>query len=279
MNPYLLDRPALISFSGGRTSGFMLRQILDAFGGTLPDDVIPVFANTGLEDARTYAFIDKVAGMWTDIVVLERRRGQAGERDAFDIRSIDNCSRNGEPFTALLDEKQFLPNPTARICTQYLKIKTMAAFGKSRGWKHWSAAIGLRADEPRRVAKVKNGEWDNDYERVLPMADANHGLEDVTAFWSKQPFDLAFPPGNNVYGNCVGCFLKSRQRIDTIARESPSALAWWVEQERKQQSKKDFVSVRFRYDRPSYAAMLKAVQEQPLLFSPEEESLPCDCHS
>ena len=32
-NPYLLDLPAVVSFSGGRTSGFMLRHILDAHGG------------------------------------------------------------------------------------------------------------------------------------------------------------------------------------------------------------------------------------------------------
>lgn len=32
-NPYHIEGPALISVSGGRTSGFMLRQILDAHGG------------------------------------------------------------------------------------------------------------------------------------------------------------------------------------------------------------------------------------------------------
>jgi hypothetical protein len=48
-NPYLITGPALISFSGGRTSAFMLRQILDAHGGTLPDDVVVAFANTGKE--------------------------------------------------------------------------------------------------------------------------------------------------------------------------------------------------------------------------------------
>ena len=34
-NPYQIEPPALISFSGGRTSGYMLRQILDAYDGRL----------------------------------------------------------------------------------------------------------------------------------------------------------------------------------------------------------------------------------------------------
>jgi hypothetical protein len=34
-NPYLIEAPALISFSGGRTSGYMLKQIIEAYGGIL----------------------------------------------------------------------------------------------------------------------------------------------------------------------------------------------------------------------------------------------------
>ena len=47
INPYLIHGPALISFSGGRTSGYMLKKILDAHSGLLPDDVHVTFANTG----------------------------------------------------------------------------------------------------------------------------------------------------------------------------------------------------------------------------------------
>lgn len=46
-NPCKIEGPAVISFSGGRTSGMMLRAILDAHGGTLPADVRVLFANTG----------------------------------------------------------------------------------------------------------------------------------------------------------------------------------------------------------------------------------------
>ena len=49
-DPYLVPRPAVVSFSGGRTSGFMLKRIVDA---SLPGDVAAVFANTGMEHPAT----------------------------------------------------------------------------------------------------------------------------------------------------------------------------------------------------------------------------------
>jgi 3'-phosphoadenosine 5'-phosphosulfate sulfotransferase (PAPS reductase)/FAD synthetase len=245
----------------------MLRQIIDAFGGSLPEDVIPVFANTGLEDARTYAFVAEVSKRWTPIVVVE----YGSKTEPHRVVGIEACARNGEPFARLNEDKSYLPNPVARICTAHLKIKAMASYARSLGWKRWSVAIGLRADEPRRVARIRNGEWRESYERVVPIADAGHMLEDVTRFWHEQPFDLQFPSGDNLFGNCVGCFLKSRDRLDRIAREQPTALAWWIAQEKK-------LGATFRFDRPSYAMIARAVTEQPLLY-PEEESLPCDCHS
>lgn len=53
VNPYLIEGPALISFSGGRTSAYMLHEILRAHDGTLPPDVYVTFANTGKEREET----------------------------------------------------------------------------------------------------------------------------------------------------------------------------------------------------------------------------------
>ena len=47
----------MISFSGGRTSGFMLSKILKAHRGKLPEDVHAVFANTGKEAPETLDFV------------------------------------------------------------------------------------------------------------------------------------------------------------------------------------------------------------------------------
>ena len=60
-DPYLIQGPALISFSGGRTSAYMLKQIIDAHRGKLPDDVHVAFANTGKEREETLRFVNECA--------------------------------------------------------------------------------------------------------------------------------------------------------------------------------------------------------------------------
>jgi 3'-phosphoadenosine 5'-phosphosulfate sulfotransferase (PAPS reductase)/FAD synthetase len=62
--PFLITGPAVISFSGGRTSAYMLWRILQAHDGTLPDDVLVCFANTGREHEGTLRFVHDCATHW-----------------------------------------------------------------------------------------------------------------------------------------------------------------------------------------------------------------------
>ena len=51
-NPWCIpddERYRTINVSGGRSSAYMLRHILDAHGGELPPRTVPVFCNTGKE--------------------------------------------------------------------------------------------------------------------------------------------------------------------------------------------------------------------------------------
>ena len=74
MNPYVINEPAVISFSGGRTYAYMLYKILEAHGGTLPDHVKVCFANTGKEMPETLDFVRDCGEQWgVDIVWLECR--------------------------------------------------------------------------------------------------------------------------------------------------------------------------------------------------------------
>ena len=69
---YKIPTPAVISFSGGRTSAFMLKQIINAHGGKLPEDIKVCFANTGKELPETLDFVHEVETMWdVDIHWLE----------------------------------------------------------------------------------------------------------------------------------------------------------------------------------------------------------------
>jgi 3'-phosphoadenosine 5'-phosphosulfate sulfotransferase (PAPS reductase)/FAD synthetase len=62
-NPFIIDEPTCISFSGGRTSAYMLWRILQANKG-LPEEAIVCFANTGKEDEATLKFVKDCQDNW-----------------------------------------------------------------------------------------------------------------------------------------------------------------------------------------------------------------------
>ena len=53
-NPYRVPKPAVISFSGGRTSAYLLKRIVDAYGGRLPDGVFVAFSLSRSRDNENY---------------------------------------------------------------------------------------------------------------------------------------------------------------------------------------------------------------------------------
>lgn len=275
---YEMDAPCIIAVSGGRTSGFMLRQILDAHGGELPNGVVAVFCNTGLEHESTYRFLHEIEHRWCPIIWLEYRHTPDRERKhGYIVVDFCSASRRGEPFDNAIRAKGVLPNPIARYCTAELKVRTSNRWAADQGWEAWSSAVGLRWDEPRRVAKIKR---DTSAQTVIcPMSDAKHTLADVTAFWKAQDFDLELPGNDNAYGNCMGCFLKSKPKLAKVMRSNPDAMTWWIEQEERTDIAADGLGHSFRADRPTYRQMLNQLNEQGQLFDDAivDESLPCNC--
>lgn len=264
MDPYRIQPPGIVSFSGGRTSGFMLRKIIDAFGGSLPDDIKVVFCNTGREHHATYDFIDNVSQKWNcGITWIEWMPEKPF------VRMVDSASadRDGKIFAQLIEKKRYLPNPITRFCTSEMKVKAVRRFAKRMlGWDAWTTAIGIRADEPRRVAKIRD---DGDEVKVCPLARAKVTIDDVSSFWAQSDFDLGFPPGDNSYGNCFGCFLKSRKTLERLIAEDPDRMRWWIEQE-------DRIGAWFRKDIPTYRQMFHQVSIQGVLFNgPDTEGIAC----
>lgn len=58
----------VILFSGGRTSGYMLRRLIDSNGGI--DDCTVIFCNTGKERKETLDFVHRVQTMWEIPIVM-----------------------------------------------------------------------------------------------------------------------------------------------------------------------------------------------------------------
>jgi 3'-phosphoadenosine 5'-phosphosulfate sulfotransferase (PAPS reductase)/FAD synthetase len=254
----MIDCPSIVvNFSGGRSSGYMLHKLLPQI-----DDCVVLFQNTGLEHESTLEFVEEVAQRWgVPIVWLEYRIGGYAKVD------FATASRRGEPFSLMISKKQYLPNPRHRLCTANLKVAVAEHYLRDQGIDKDSVdyALGLRADEPRRVANARK-----QANVVLPLADDNVSRADVLAWWSEQPFDLRLP--NPHAGNCVGCFLKGRQALDLLMRDEPDHFAWWVKMEQ-------LTGNRFRNDRPDYSSMMTVARTQQLLpMHDDDDSLPCLCH-
>ena len=62
-DPFKIIEPTVISFSGGRTSAYMLWRVLQSNNG-LPDDAIVCFANTGKEHDATLQFVKDCEINW-----------------------------------------------------------------------------------------------------------------------------------------------------------------------------------------------------------------------
>ena len=122
--------------------------------------------------------------------------------------------------------------------------------------------IGLRADEPRRVARVLSRNVSNkrstqrtsqemtDAEFVCaPLADSGITSDDVLAFWDQRSWNLKLPSDANL-SNCVFCFMKGSSAIPNVRNDvaradvglpkelrsvpkTPSDIQWWAELEQR----------------------------------------------
>lgn len=250
-DPFLIQGPAVLSISGGRTSGYMLWRILQAHGGVLPEDVVAAFANTGREMPATLDFVRDMADAWdVPIVWVEFRRRH---KDGFAVVDHATASRHGEPFDALLATMQALPNPVQRSCTQEMKIRTIKRWVlREMHWSHWINVVGLRADEKRRVEKVRATKRRERWTVTLPLADAGVVKADVLDFWKGRNFDLRL--AGPWEGNCDGCMLKSKAAVQRMFLDHPERMAWWADKEAQPRGSQG-VNRWFRNDRPGYAAL------------------------
>lgn len=237
---------------------------------SLPSDAIVCFANTGKEDEATLKFVHDCEKNWNvPIVWLEYRNADP----AFEVVTYQTASRNGEPFEALIRKRQYLPNPVTRFCTSELKIRSIHKYLKSIGWDKHSETqdwIGIRADEPRRAAKISRDR--------TPLVAAGVGKTDIGNFWKTQSFDLGLPNFNGVtyHGNCDLCFLKGESQTRSLIAEKPERAVWWAKMEALALASKPSGAT-FRKDRDSYQSMLNFSANQMPMFDSSDESISCFC--
>lgn len=216
-----------VSFSGGRTSAYMTKKLIDECSHIY--DFIVVFANTSREHNKTLEFIDacdrhfNFGTVWVEAVVHHGVRRAPTHR----VVSYDTAAKDGSVFEEFI-KKAGIPNIAFPQCTRDLKLKPMQSYLRSLGIDHRKikTAIGIREDEKRRVSKHAGAE-----SIVYPLVDwwpTDKG--EVLDWWKSQPFDLEI---DEFEGNCLACFKKSRNKLFMQANRDVSVFLWNKEMEDK----------------------------------------------
>lgn len=263
-DPYFIQGPATISFSGGRSSGYMLWRILQAHGGKLPDDVACIFANTGEEAEGTLSFVHEIEARWS-----VRVRWVEFDAAPSRWREVAYCSasRAGEPFDAMVDWKQYVPNHHQKLCSEFLKVRPMLGLARLILGSSFDQVIGIRADEPLSVAKHRNNA-----DALIPLADAGVTRDEVLSFWKNQPFDLKIRPGE---GNCKLCFENGLTQLRNVIRDSPDGcgVERWIGRESRH-------GYPMKKGHPIAVTARQARQSLPMFEAEagDYEMLPCACH-
>ena len=237
-----MKKRLLISFSGGRTSAFMLWWLLNKWEDRNNYEIKIVFANTGKEVEGTLFFVDEVAQEFNvDIVWVEgypsekinKRTGEPCKGWAVDHKLVtyETASRNGEPFEAMI-AKLGIPSTAAPFCSDQLKRKAIESYLKSIGWANgtYMVALGIRLDEPKRY-QTKSGRRKVKKNRLLPLVDLFPvDKKWILTWWKQQMFDLGIHEDD---GNCDNCWKKDMPRLHRNAIRRRKSFFWWAVMEKE----------------------------------------------
>lgn len=144
------DKKKVISDSGGRSSKFLAKFMLDKYG---KDNVDFVFMDTGEEHEETYKFIracDEAFGL--NLTCL---RGDfslpIGSGVGYSIISINDIKPDSKPFKEMM-AKYGVPYIGGMFCTDRMKLKPYKKYcDKTYGKNNYETWLGVRYDEPKRL--------------------------------------------------------------------------------------------------------------------------------
>lgn len=180
-------------------------------------DLLFMFANSSREDEDTLRFVNDVDRylelglVWVEALIHPDK----GVGTTHRVVNYETACRDGSRFkegTA----KYGLPNQTWKWCTRELKTNPMESYAESIGWAvgSYDTAIGIRADETRRVSKSA------EVTRIVyPLVDWwPVDKQDVLDHWAPRDWDLKIPEH---IGNCIDCHKKSDKKLHRVWLERP----------------------------------------------------------
>lgn len=201
----------LVSFSGGRTSAYLVIAAIEKFG---VENVDVVSMDTGAEHPMTYEFMRQFHAYILETYGVEITylrtdfNTPLGEGNKYHILNIDEIRSDIKPFREMI-KKYGVPYIGGMFCTDRMKLVPFTKYCQDKyGRGNYETWLGIRADEPKRL-KPKKG--------IKYLADiSDFEKEDILNFWSEMPFDLKIPEW---LGNCVFCPKKSNLKLAAAQRD------------------------------------------------------------
>jgi len=213
----------LVTFSGGRTSGYMCSWLIKNMSWKYK--FVFVYANTSREHLKTLEFVNncdlyfKLNLVWLEADIKKEK----GVGTKYKITNYLDSKKKGEVYEDMI-KKYGLPNKSYPHCTRELKLRPIDNYSKDLGIV--KRAIGIRKDEGKRANKNFK-----EMEIYYPLLFDNPvAKEDVLYWWSKMPFDLEI---TEEYGNCTTCWKKSDRKLMTIAKNTPNEFDFDVRMDMK----------------------------------------------
>lgn len=296
------ELPKFVMFSGGHTSGYMLRVLMD----TEPnfDKRFKVlFCNTGKEHDSTLEFVHEVETKWSVPIVwleytriaarlidpsfyigrrrvnLENQQEEDSDTHWFKIVDFKTAARfrdKDTPFDELLRWMTVVPNVRSRACSGQLKIRTKCRYLHSLNIHEWDDFIGIRKDEEHRKLEILASPEEKGEHSHFPLCDLGKTKQDVDQFWKTNSFKLKI---ENHEGNCMGCFLKATWKRLLFARNNPELAQWWADKENEKRrlgvsgNGSQFINGK------SWDYLIRAAAHPELFneFDKSEEDIACSC--
>jgi len=210
--------PQIVSFSGGRTSAYLVHLMEQRR--LAGEDVHYVYMDTGAEHPKTYEFIRHIVREWgIDLhclrVIPNPEIGKASGYEELDVADI---GPDLIPWKRMLN-KYGHPYVGGAFCTDRMKTVPFTKYCQEHfGRGNYHTWLGIRADEQNRL-KPANG-----FSYLADISDFEK--QDVLGWWEEQPFDLGI---QEHLGNCVFCIKKSMQKVALATMDEPELAAQFVD--------------------------------------------------